>query len=453
MMVVIVVSAFRSGLRPALAVALIANLYTFFAFSAPYRNVEPLINLLRGEWLIIIFYFGPALIVGYLSERVVMLLGRERAAREMAEQEQMRLTTILQQLPVGVVIAEASTGEVIFGNQYLEQLLGHTSVGNNISTEVQPNGAIIGHLSRPNDVNSSPMPVPLEEWPLKQVIEGQVLQNEEYAYTHEGHDHVLRVSGAPIYNTHNTIAAGVVIIDDITEEKELQQRKDDFLSMVSHELKTPLTSLKMYVQLASRQLANASSDLDRQVIRSLDKANMQADKVTQTISDMLTLAKAQSGKLEYRFEQTDLFKLVQITISDLQATYSTHTLKLTGRSVGLVEVDADRLGQVIINLVTNAIKYSPQADSVIVSVTEDKGQATISVQDFGIGIKASEQNRIFERFYQSTDKSGRTSSGLGVGLYLCAEIIKQHGGKIWLTSQPGKGSTFYVAIPFKQPKP
>jgi signal transduction histidine kinase len=448
LLAVIVTAAFRGGLRPGLTIALLSNIYLFLAFSGEGRDVTPIDQLLRSEWLIIILFFGPALVVGYLSERVVMLLARERAARELAEQEQIRLTTILQQLPVGVVIADARSGEVVFGNQYMEQLLGHSSVGNNVSSVEQPNGNKLGRISRHEAHNELPT-LPLEEWPLKQVIAGQILQNEEYAYVHAGHEHILRVSGTPIFNAHNQIAAGVVIIDDITDEKQVQQRKDDFLSMVSHELKTPLTSLKVYTQLASRQLEQATGN-SAPAAGTLEKINNQADKLTQTITDMLILARAQSGRLEYRYVRSDVMKLASSVVEDLRPTAPHHALHLDGQCPKPVELDEERMAQVLVNLINNAIKYSPQADTINIHVREQDDGVIISVQDFGIGIKKRDQNRIFDRFFQAPDASGRTYPGLGVGLYLCAEIVEHHHGRIWLSSEIDKGSTFYVWLPFRQ---
>jgi PAS domain S-box-containing protein len=426
-LVAIMVAAFRYGMRPGIVVAIIANAYTFFAYTAPGRHVATLDSLIQGEWFIAIIFFGPAIMVGYLRSRVNELLAKERHARSQAEQEQIRLTTILEQLPVGVVIADATTGNILFGNQYLDQLLTH-----------------VPHPATSKDLPS----LPLEEWPLKQVLEGQTLSNEEYSYLHNGHSHVMRINGSPIYYQNN-ITAGVVIIDDITNEKEIEQRKDDFLSMVSHELKTPLTSLKMYLQLASRQLGS----IDEVPAKSLAKAESQADKLNQLINDMLVLARTQVDKMTYRLEFIDLSQLVDEAVDDIQATNPRHRVTVKNRIKLMVQADKDRLSQVIINLVTNAIKYSPDAHEVIINLSQQDNQALLSVQDFGIGIDNREQEHIFERFYQADHKSGGKYSGLGIGLYLAAEIIKSHQGRIWVKSMKGKGSTFFVSLPLTQAIP
>jgi PAS domain S-box-containing protein len=400
MLTVIVVAGFRYGLRPALLMAIMANAYTYFAYAAPGRNIATINSLMNGEWFIVIVFFGPAIVVGYLRERVNELLARERLARSQAEQEQVRLTTILEQLPVGVVIADAASGNVIFGNQYLEQLLGHSSS----NTEQEP-----GRRR-----------VPLEEWPLKQVLQGQTLSNEEYSYIHNGHSHVLRINGTPIYYQGN-ITAGAVIIDDVTNEKELEQRKDDFLSMVSHELKTPLTSLKMYLQLAAKQLG----EIGPTPARSLAKAEAQADKLNQLVNDMLVLARTQANKMEYRFEVVDLHQFAKQIIDDVQPNYPNHRLLLQGKKHLSVLADCDRLGQVVINLIANAVKYAPEADKVIITTDQYQSRARLSVQDFGIGIDPAEQKRIFERFYQTATSS---NPGLGIGLYLATEIVKSPHG-------------------------
>ncbi len=446
LLVVIVVAAFRNGLWPAVIVALISNAYLFFAFTSPGRNLESFGNLASGEWLIIILFLGPAIIVGYLKEQVNKLLLSERQSRSMAESERNRLTTILEQLPVGVVIADAANGKVMFGNQYLEQLLGHPSIGSSV-TEASVDGSSVGDISRvKTDATTT---LPLQEWPLRQVLEGQSLQNEEYSYTHDGHTHIFRVSGTPIYNANQKVTAGVVIIDDITKEKELEQRKDDFASMVSHELKTPLTSLKMYIQLVNRLLEPSA---DPAVSKALEKANNQTDKLTQLINDMLALSRIQSDKLEYRFESLDSYALVNEIVEDLQAAFPDQILHLAGQAGQYISADQYRLGQVVINLITNAIKYAPDSNDVFITVEQRDDEVIMSVKDFGIGIAPGEQERIFERFYQAPNKNS-TYPGLGIGLYLSAEIVKHHGGRLWVDSVIGQGSTFYMAIPAHQPIP
>jgi signal transduction histidine kinase len=176
------------------------------------------------------------------------------------------------------------------------------------------------------------------------------------------------------------------------------------------------------------------------------------NKLTKLINDLLDISKMRQGKLDYREEPFDLDALSQEIVENLQAGTSTHQLLIEGRTEVQVYGDRDRIGQVLINLLTNAIKYSPKADTVIARVSKDQENAIVSVQDFGIGIAAAHHKQIFERFYQVTDPEEKTYPGLGMGLYICAEIIERHHGRIWVESRKDQGSTFSFTLPLREGK-
>jgi light-regulated signal transduction histidine kinase (bacteriophytochrome) len=161
-------------------------------------------------------------------------------------------------------------------------------------------------------------------------------------------------------------------------------------------------------------------------------------------------SRIQAGKLDLQVESVDLDAIVDETIENVQATTSTHQLLREGRADAQVMGDKDRLGQIVINLLTNAIKYSPYADRVLVRLSRDEQQAIVRVQDFGIGIDEAEQQKIFERFYQVSHPEGRTYPGLGIGLYLSHEIVERHHGRVWVESREGEGATFALALPLLQ---
>ena len=235
-------------------------------------------------------------------------------------------------------------------------------------------------------------------------------------------------------------------IRDITERIELERRKDEFISMASHELKTPVTSLKGFTNLFQRRLANQS---DEKALYYLTRMDAQLNKLTKLISDLLDASKIQTGKLTYREETFDLDGLVKETIENLQAAIDTHQLHLVGTAEAQIFGDRDRIGQVLINLLTNAIKYSPQNNSVFIRLARDAKNATVSVRDSGIGIAQEHQQKIFDRFYQVTDSEEKTYPGLGIGLYLSSEIIKRHGGTMWVESEKGKGAIFCFTLPLQ----
>jgi PAS domain S-box-containing protein len=234
---------------------------------------------------------------------------------------------------------------------------------------------------------------------------------------------------------------------DISASKELVKRKDEFISMASHELKTPVTSLKGFLGLLQRRL---TLQRDEKALHYLARMDAQVTKLTKLINDLLDLSKMQTGQLDYREERFDLDELVQEIVETVQETTQTHHLLLEGQTQAEVSGDRDRIGQVLINLLNNAIKYSPQGDRVLVRVAISQNKALVSVQDFGIGIAKEHQHKIFERFYQVTDAEEKTYPGLGIGLYISYEIVKRHSGQMWVESKKGEGASFYFTLPLFQ---
>jgi PAS domain S-box-containing protein len=229
---------------------------------------------------------------------------------------------------------------------------------------------------------------------------------------------------------------------DVTELKELEHKREEFLGAASHELKTPLTSLQAYVQLM--ELTLQQGDATKSILY-LHKTKSYLNRLNNLISELLDISRIQGGKLECNFTTIDLDELVTEVVDGVQHTVS-HKIIRQGGISKLVRIDKQRIEQVMINLLTNAAKYSPGADKVIVTVKESNNEAVISVRDFGIGLTPAQQQKVFERFYRA-EKDQSRFKGLGLGLYISHEIIKQHRGKIWVNSEEGKGSTFHFSIP------
>jgi signal transduction histidine kinase len=223
--------------------------------------------------------------------------------------------------------------------------------------------------------------------------------------------------------------------------------RDEFMALASHELKTPVTSLKMYGQVLQRQAMRRN---EPDLVERLRRMDRQIDKLTGLINDLLDVARIRSGQLEYVDEVVDLNAAVREVVDDLQPTATKHQVVVAGQIAGAVWGDRERLGQVITNLLTNAIKYSPQADRVLVHLGTEGANATVAVQDFGIGIAEEHWPRIFAQFYRVSDPSERTFPGLGIGLYISSEIVRRHGGTIRVASEVGAGTTFTVALPLSR---
>ncbi len=230
---------------------------------------------------------------------------------------------------------------------------------------------------------------------------------------------------------------------DITEQKEIEQRKDDFISIASHELKTPVTSIKVFTQLLAKQFEQND---DTRSLALINKMDTQLNKLVNLIADLLDVSRIQSGKIAFRPEKFLLNKLVEDNIESVKS-YSPQKIEFRNGIAIPVTADKERIGQVVTNFLTNAVKYSPPDKKIIVSIDKSNREAIVSVKDFGVGISKEDQTQIFDRFYQAKNSETQTYPGLGMGLYISAEIVKRHQGKIWVESTKGKGSHFFFTIP------
>ncbi|MDB5287786.1 MAG: hypothetical protein JWR05_2735 [Mucilaginibacter sp.] len=231
---------------------------------------------------------------------------------------------------------------------------------------------------------------------------------------------------------------------DIDEQKQMQRQKDDFLGIASHELKTPVTSIKAYAQVLGAMLSREGEEKKAEMVMKMDS---QLNRLTNLIGDLLDVTKIHSGKLMFNKTWFDFNKVIQENIIDLQHTTNKHILVMDFKEVGQIYSDKDRIGQVITNLITNAVKYSPYTNRIIISTEKEHDEITVCVQDFGIGIADDKKDRVFEQFYRVSGNKQHTFPGLGLGLYISNEIIRREGGKMWVNSVEGKGSTFCFLLP------
>ncbi len=240
--------------------------------------------------------------------------------------------------------------------------------------------------------------------------------------------------------------AMVSIVRDITERKNIDRQKDDFMGIVSHELRTPVTSLKAYTQVLLKKL---DREKDSGTLSFLSKMDTQINKLTTIISDLLDITKLEGGLLHFRKESYELDPLIEEVVDVIQRIAEDHKIEIKGKTGLKLTGDRERTGQVLTNLLTNAVKYSPNAKKIIVSTKIKEKFVYVSVQDFGVGIPKGMQDRIFSKFIRVMEQRGETYPGLGLGLYISSQIIKKQGGKIWVESSPGKGSTFHFCLPIK----
>lgn len=245
----------------------------------------------------------------------------------------------------------------------------------------------------------------------------------------------------PFREAEGQVTAWFGTLTDIEDQKKEMERKDEFISVASHELKTPLTSLKAYIQLIGR------NELPEDIAFYVKKANESVTKLQNLISDLLDVSRIQAGKLKFNMEPVDLGKLVKACMENAGYIYSSHRIRTEVQEGMLVRGNAERLEQVVMNLVTNAIKYSPEGSEILICVEEKNGRAVLSVTDTGIGLSESNQHRIFERFFRVEQNTKVPAAGLGMGLYISSEIIREHGGKMNVQSKLNDGSCFSFSLP------
>ncbi len=256
---------------------------------------------------------------------------------------------------------------------------------------------------------------------------------------------------APVKSETGDIIQWVSALTEIQKIKEEEQRKSDFIKMVSHELKTPVTSIKGYVQLLLSMLRHQKEEQLLPILplqTSLERIDKQILRLTRLITEMLDLSRLEESKLELNLENFSLNDLLTETIQDIQYSNVTHTINVQQAFKAQVFCDKDRIQQVIINFINNAIKYSPAMDIIEITILDaGDNKVSLTVKDFGIGIAKEHQQKIFERFYRVQGKNEETFSGFGIGLFIANEIIQRHHGNISVESEPGEGSVFTFTLP------
>lgn len=287
---------------------------------------------------------------------------------------------------------------------------------------------------------------------LRELLENILPSNNPVEEFEVEHDFPYIGKKLMLLNAHRVELEGqykdriLIAIEDITERREIENRKDDFLSIASHELKTPLTTIKGLVQVMQRMVPPEVSEKFKTI---LDKTGVYIDRLNNLIAELLDVSRIQTGNIELHKETFNFDRTVQDTVDGIQSATQSHNILIKGNTGEEVIADESHIIQVINNLLSNAIKYSPDHKSVIVYLSRVSNFLKFSVKDEGMGIKMEDQKKIFDRFYRVGDVQQRFP-GMGIGLYICEQIIKNHGGTLWVESEHGQGSTFSFTLPLSK---
>jgi PAS domain S-box-containing protein len=250
---------------------------------------------------------------------------------------------------------------------------------------------------------------------------------------------------SPLYDEEGQLSAVIGNVRDISRSREAEEMKSTFVSVISHELKTPVSIIKGYAGTLAREDARWDEQTLRQGLGIIEE---EADRLNKLIDNLLAASRMQAGGLKLRFGHVDLPALAEGVVEKLRPQTSKHTFSLDfPPGFPTVPGDSERLEEVLTNLVGNAIKYSPRGGLIRVGGLVEPGQVVVTVSDEGVGVPPEEQERIFDRFYRVAGDLGSGTPGVGLGLYLCKAVVEAHGGRIWVESEPGRGASFIFTLP------
>ncbi|MEO6843724.1 MAG: PAS domain S-box protein [Ginsengibacter sp.] len=366
----------------------------------------------------------PVKIIGTLRD-----VTEEKQYQQVLQESESKFRLLADSLPQQIWTADTA-GKIFYYNQNVYDYSGLTS------EQLLMDGWM--KMIHPDDRESN-----LKSW-MESVKTGQDFLFEHRFRRYDGEYRWQLSRALPQKDSAGNIQMWVGSSTDIQEMKEQDQQKDYFISMASHELKTPLTSVKGYVQML--QIKHEKSE-DSFLLNSLNIMDKQIRTLTKLINELLDLSKIKSAGLNFYKEHFEITGLINEIVHEVKHINPHYQISLMVKEKAMVYADRDRIGQVLINFLTNAIKYSPQSKTIKVECSIQDDNVIIAVQDFGIGISKKDQEKVFERFYRVEGKNERTFPGFGIGLFIASEIIKRHNGKIWVKSDFGKGSVFSFEIP------
>jgi two-component system sensor histidine kinase VicK len=386
-------------------------------------------------------------------------------AKQKVEQSERNLHSMILQAPVAMCILMGPQHIITVANQLIIELWGKPaeSVMNKPVFEALPDAREQGLEKLLADVYYTGETFYASEMPVSLLRNGK-LENVYQDFVYQ-----------PYRDSDSTILGVIAITLDVTEQvlarqkieknetelletkkrleleleagKQVQRKKDDFIGMASHELKTPLTSLTAIVQVANAKLKNSE---DAFLAGAMSKANIQVKRMTSMINGFLNISRLESGKILIEKQKFPIDQLIRDMIDEIQLTAHPHAIYLNSCDATEVFADRDKIGSVISNLLSNAVKYSNKGKQIEVSCSLTDHFVQVSVKDQGIGVKEQDLEKLFDRYYRVESTDTKHIAGFGIGLYLSAEIIKQHDGRIWVESESGAGSTFHFSLPFMQ---
>lgn len=354
------------------------------------------------------------------------------------------LSSVLQSIKVGITV-QNTEGKIIYANQVAASMIGYGSVASLMKTsrqKVLKNFQIFDTAGNPFDINLLPGRLALRGKKNPHVV-------VQYLNAKTKSKRWAEIKASAVPNRNGKIEYVVNTFQDITKEKQEEENVDHFIATASHELKTPLASIKALNQIVEKHYNQGRVE---KMTPFLTKIDEKVNELTKIINDFLDITKIRAGKLDFNPELFNFDEFVDQIIKDMKLITSTHKIKKNGKANVTLAADKSLIRQVFANIIRNAIKYSPDNKKILINLKTDKKKVTVSIQDFGIGIAKADQAHIFEPYYRGNKKYTGTTGGLGLGLYISSHIVNLHGGTMRVQSKEHKGSTFYFTIPINPKK-
>lgn len=404
------------------------------------KEVEYALQLAQGEQhfearVVALSSREAIVVVRNVSERIRSrellrkYAGAESAARRAAEQREDQLRALLAALREGVTVVDGG-GRVLLRNRADCEMLGGRE-------DEGPDPSVL-RVSRPDG-----LPVPHDRWPLERLRRGEEFQDEDVVVTgRDGTSRRVVASASVVRDEWGAPVAGIVVSRDVTDLLRLADAREDLIRTISHDLRTPLSVVLTAAQALIRDLRARSLEREGEHAARVWRS---ARRMVSLLADLVDSARLEEGRMELRRVPTDLAALVSSSVRSLAPEPPERVRVLSPERVPPVLADPDRLDRVVVNLVTNALKYSPAGAPVEVRISASETAAVVSVSDRGFGIAPEELPRVFERHYRARGAEG--TEGAGLGLYIARQLVEAHGGRIWAESAPGAGSTFSFALP------
>ncbi len=374
------------------------------------------------------------------ARRRVEELAREQAAAR------ARLQQVVDVLPEGIVVIDAS-GRVVLANHMAADLMGPDIVGRSMA-RVEREAAALSDIRRLDGT-----PYPVEDLPLERSVgRGEEVRGVQLLLRHaaDGHDIPALLNSAPLRDAAGAITGAVLVFQDITTIKNVERARDELLATVTHDLKNPLTAIQGIAELTREQAARTGTPRNARIAARQGAIVTAATQMTALLNELLDAMQLQMGQpLALSLHPTDLVGLVRRVI-DYQRAIAARPMRVEAGGPAVVcDVDAERIERMIGNLASNAIKYSPKGEGVVVRLTRDQGVygawAVLTVADRGVGIPAKDLPHVFDRFYRA-ENTGNVE-GTGIGLASVREVVAQHGGTVAIASREGVGTTVTVRLP------